>query len=59
MGRNAKSSGINSIKIDDVAVTDSQQICELMNSHFTSVGTKLASLSNSDYSFVDYLKSVD
>ena len=31
-----------------------------MNSHFTSFGTKLASsLSNSDYSFVDYLKSVD
>ena len=59
MGRNAKSSGINSIKIDNVAVTDSQQICELMNSHFTSVGTKLASsLSNSDYSFVDYLKDV-
>ncbi len=57
MGRNAKSSGINSIKIDNVAVTDSQQICKLMNSHFISVGTKLASsLPNSDYSFVDYLK---
>ena len=45
-GRKSKVTGITQLKVEESVITDSVSISDILNEHFTSIGTKI---SNSDF----------
>ena len=51
---------INELKIDSVTFTEASDLCEILNDHFTHIGTNLASsIPDSENSFQSYINPVN